>query len=486
MKKRIDLNGISFNIWLYFVIFALAIITILWLFQILILTSSNATMKVQELDRVANLIRNEYEKENFSEEVNRIAFENSLMIIVFRMEGQTPDYLAAATGYEGVQGGGDIQPESLRTFLQQFEQGDKGYYVEQKGDYRTLIYGMVLEKGAEPVYLYMNSSLPAVNITISILRRQLILVTILSALLSFALSIFISLQLSKPIVQMSAAAKQLAKGNYAVRFEGNGFTEIDKLCDTLNYATEELSATDSMRKELIANVSHDLRTPLTIIKSYAEMIRDLSGENKQKREEHLEMIISETDRLSGLVNDLLELSKMQASAEELKLQLFDLSQLVLRVAKHFETIVTEQNYHLTCEVAPQLFVNADEGKIEQVVYNLVSNAVNYTGSDKVVNIRLFETDHATVRFEVQDTGKGISPKEIDQIWDRYYRSAEAHKRVRIGTGLGLNIVKTILEAHNAPYGVNSKVGKGSVFYFELRVSKGTVLQKEDPSDTGAK
>ena len=468
MKKKFDFNGLKFNIWFYFVIFALLIISVLWIFQIMFLNSSYTSMKIREVERIGNSLAATYEKPNFADEVQRVAFNSSVMVLVFEVEGENVRYLAASNGFGGLEEDLKIDEESMQKFLTHMEQSDGGraHYVQKYSlDRRMLIYGVSLHNRPD-VYMYINAPLTPVDITTNILRDQLVIVTIIAFGLAFILSFFISSQLSKPIVKMSEAAKKLAKGDYGVRFEGNGYTEVDKLSDTLNYATEELENTDKLRKELIANVSHDLRTPLTLIKSYAEMIRDLSGENKVRREEHLNIIINETDRLSKLVNDLLALSKMQAGSDELMLEKFNLSELVDRVVQHFQILVENQGYTISTLIARGIWVRADENKIEQVIYNLVSNAVNYTGADKFIEIRRSK-ENGIARFEVEDTGKGLTKKEKEQIWDRYYRSAEAHKRSKIGTGLGLNIVKKILEAHKAEYGVDSVVNKGSVFYFEL-------------------
>ncbi|MEG1711329.1 MAG: ATP-binding protein, partial [Clostridia bacterium] len=138
--------------------------------------------------------------------------------------------------------------------------------------------------------------------------------------------------------------------------------------------------------------------------------------------------------------------------------------------EHFEILVTSQSYNITLDVGDNLVAIGDAKKIEQVIYNLISNAVNYTGEDKKVVVKLFTSAQKKIRFEVIDTGKGIPKKDIDQIWDRYYRSNKLHKRETSGSGLGLSIVKGILTAHDAEYGVKSELEKGSDFYFIINKS----------------
>lgn len=272
--------------------------------------------------------------------------------------------------------------------------------------------------------------------------------------------------LQSPSVKLTKSAEELATGDYNVTFEQGDYTEISQLADVLNHTTKELSKTDELRRDLVANVSHDLRTPLTIIKSYAEMIRDISGEKPAKRQEHIGVIIDESDRLANLVNDLLDLSKMEAGTAELQITAFDLAKTTEDILDRFRIYSENEGYRFEVQFESGCTVKADQHKMEQVIYNLIGNAVNYTGQDKTVKV-LVQNKQNKVRFEVSDTGKGIPQEEINSVWERYYRVSQRHKRDAVGTGIGLSIVKSILEAHKAEYGVNSIIGQGSAFWFEL-------------------
>ena len=196
------------------------------------------------------------------------------------------------------------------------------------------------------------------------------------------------------------------------------------------------------------------------------MVRDLSGENKEKRNEHLSVIIDETDRLTYLVGDILDLSKMEANIDTLEREKVDLKEIVNSVLKNFAVLEQNEGYEFITEIEPDCVIFADYSKIYQVVYNLLNNAVNYTGDDKTVKIRITQTG-GKVLFEVIDTGAGIAPDKIDKVWDRYYKTGKNHKRGVNGTGIGLSIVKNILILHGAEYGVKSEVGHGSDFWFKM-------------------
>jgi signal transduction histidine kinase len=221
-------------------------------------------------------------------------------------------------------------------------------------------------------------------------------------------------------------------------------------------------------KDLIANVSHDIKTPLTMIKSYAEMIRDLSGNDPVKREKHLDIIIEEADRLNVLVNDMLSLSRLQSHKLALEKSNFDMNDAARDVLASYDILQEQEGYDISFTPSEPLIVEADESKIRQVMNNLMTNAVKYCGEDKKIFVTI-ERNGKEVEFRVTDHGQGIKPEEIPHVWDRYYQSSTHHVRETSGTGLGLSIVKEILKLHDAKYGVDSTVGEGSSFWFSLPI-----------------
>ena len=235
----------------------------------------------------------------------------------------------------------------------------------------------------------------------------------------------------------------------------------------MNYAAGELNKTETLRRELIANVSHDLRTPLTLIAGYGEAIRDLPGENTK---ENIQIIIDESHRLTTLVNDMLDLSKLQSDAEYLNKEQFSVTEVISDILKRFSKLTAEDGFIFNFDADCDVFVEGDKIKLSQVIYNFLTNAVNYSGTSKEVYIRQ-KVENENVRIEVEDKGEGINEKEIPYIWDRYYKSDKTHKRAVVGTGIGLSIVKKILEKHGLRYGVLSEVGKGSIFWFEMKIVK---------------
>lgn len=319
----------------------------------------------------------------------------------------------------------------------------------------------------DEVYIFLNTSVQPLDSSIILLKSQYGYIALIIFGISLIISYVISSQISRPIVKISDSAKKLANGDFNVSFSTDSkVQEIKELSTMLDLAKNELSKTDELRRDLMANVGHDLRTPLTMIKAYAEMTRDLESQTPEKRAENMNIIIEETDRLNVLVSDILDLSKLQSSTYELKIEEFDLNELIRNIIKRFYILIDSDGYEFIYNNDKEIMVKADKKRIEQVIYNLLNNAVNYTGEDKKIYINVID-EKKKVLVEIRDTGKGIDKDEIKYIWNKYYHNEKKHKRNAFGTGLGLSIVKTILESHNYKYGVKSVKNKGTTFYFEI-------------------
>ena len=300
--------------------------------------------------------------------------------------------------------------------------------------------------------------------TIKILKLQLAAAAVIAVLVTLAVSFFMSKYISKPIVDINKSAYELARGKFDTEFSGKGYREIEELSDTLNYTTKELGKADKFRRELIANVSHDLRTPLTMIGGYAEMMRDIPSENNEK---NLGVIIDETHRLTGFVNDILDLSKLQSGIDSINAEKVNLNEMLTAIKDRYNSVLGGSGYVTEYTADKEAFVKCDEKKISSAFYNLMDNAVNHTGGDKKVKITQ-KTAGNKVRVEISDSGEGIPKDELPYIWDRYYRAKESHKRSVVGSGIGLSIVKSVFEAHKLLYGVESGE-TGTVFWVEFDI-----------------
>ena len=327
----------------------------------------------------------------------------------------------------------------------------------------SVIYVRIIDvDGAEEVIM-INSVLTPVDATVYTLKVQLRFISAIMIVIAFILAATLSNNISRSIIRINEGAKKLADGDYSVKFNSRDYMEVAELSDTLNYTATELGKTDSFQKELIANVSHDLRTPLTMIKGYAEVMRDIPGENTP---ENVQVIIDETERLTSLVNDMLDISKLKAGTLTIQPEEYNITESIRHVLERYNKLREVEGYTIDFVYDDEVIVYADEQKMYQVLYNLVNNAINYTGEDKKVTV-IQKVLGDTLRIEVKDTGEGVKQEDIPYVWDRYYKDKTAHKRAISGTGLGLSIVKNVLELHGAKYGVSSIQGQGATFWFEI-------------------
>lgn len=468
MKLRLDSKSIKFKTWLYFILFAGFLMVVLWFFQVLFLNSFYSVMKDEQTRRVAKNIESAYtlkSNDKFLKTVESISNSNDMFIYVVSHDGSTMYFRPSGDSTSA-----QYYAEQIETINQVMlkENVDSAYKRIKSDDSKdVLAYGKLLtNKEKEPMLVYIFSPLYPVSSTINILTNQLIYVTCISLMVACLISFYLSIRITRPIRKITRSAERLADGEYGIVFKGGHYTEINNLADTLTRASIELEKSDMLQKDLIANVSHDLRTPLTMIKSYAEMIRDLSGNNPQKREQHLQVIIDEADRLNMLVGDLLSLSRMQSGKMVLHPSEFNITDAVESIINTYRIMEDEQGYTFRFNCSGSYVVNGDADKIKQVVSNLLTNAIKFAGEDKTVIVTLKRRGKYVI-CRVEDHGIGIAPEELNHVWERYYRASSNMVRASEGSGLGLSIVKEILTLHKSNFGVDSTVGKGTTFWFEL-------------------
>ena len=350
----------------------------------------------------------------------------------------------------------------------EWEEGKSVTYNSRAEGASTLNYVACVTFDGKECRMLIRLSLSSLLQSVRQMQIYVIIISAVAIISTLVLSYFIAVKLSRPLRDMSKTAKKLAAGDYSVEFTSTQYSEIADLSTALNYMKDEIKKSDDFQKELLANVTHDLKTPLTMIKAYASMVQEISGDDPKKREQHLQVIIDESDRLTGLVDDVLSASKINSGISQLNKKVFNLTEFLYGVINKFGYLTETQGYNIMVDVDANLYTYADEEKIGQVLYNLISNAVNYTGEDKTIYISLkFSVEENRIKFAVRDTGKGISEDEINHIWDRYYRSKDSHTRPIKGTGLGLNIVKAILQGHSFNFGVTTKEGYGSTFFVDF-------------------
>lgn len=481
MKKPISLR---WKILFYILSFSVVLFALLWLFQTVFLDRFYENIRQNQIQRVSSAISASInDEENLATILQEQAQNNEACIRLIYNSNQ--NILAGNPLSCKVQ---NLSQDEVNRYLTLAIENN-GSYTEKTIDtvtYQT-IFGPITRKNSEdydlvqatlawtiditgtklPALILVSGRMTPVNATISTLKIQLFYIGAILIIMALVLSSLMTSRIVKPLEKISASAMILAHGDYDVQFNGGGYREVKELSDTMNYASVKLKEVDQMRRDLIANVSHDLRTPLTMISGYGEMMRDLPEENNA---ENAQVIIDECRRLTALVNDLLDFSKLQAKQVALNQRPFNLTACIETTIQLYRKTLKKEKLAISFEHDGEVWALGDESRIQQVLNNFISNAIHYGASGGRIILRQ-KDEKENVRIEVQDFGEGIPADKLDSIWDRYYKVDKQHVRNESGSGIGLSIAKEILMLHQVDYGVYSQKQAGSTFYFVLKKAR---------------
>lgn len=486
--SRWKMLPLRYKLSLYFIAFSVLMLGFLWIFQIAFLETSYTVIKQKQITNCANEITEKLiNKQGTIEAIDNISKNNEMSVYIYDsgspilMQRYSSEYNNPVSGFNiemskvysyyrlaTENNGVYIKAEPLNTFSENrfspFSDNPMANGIERYNNGRNLIYAEIINiDDTTECFVIVSAMITPVSSVVETLRSQLIIVSVVFIVIAIILAIIVAKHISNPLVTLNTSVKELAMQNYNVEFNGSGYLEVKELSDTLNLTRDELVKVEKLRQELIANISHDLRTPLTMITGYAEVMRDLPGENTP---ENVQVIIDEANRLTTLVNDMLDLSKLQAGAMTLQRENYSLTQSIEEIFGRYTKLRQQEGYDIKFVADKDVIINADKVKMGQVIYNFINNAINHCGEDKAVIVTQ-KVILGKVRIEVTDHGEGIEQEKLQYIWDRYYKVDKEHRRGVIGTGLGLSIVKRILDMHSARYGVKSKLNYGSTFWFEL-------------------
>ena len=474
ISLKLQNKGIRFYLLISFVVLSVSIVLLLGVLQIGFIkpyyrqSKMNTTRAMVETLQKELLSSSGGKKEDI-ENAFQQTVENGACVVIYNSDGNkvyTADLL----------GSGCILTQSKQytdlSTLQSLTE-ENGEYSENvinpKTQQEMLVYGKKVQENLGTYYVFMNTPLEPVDSIITFFSRQYSVYVIFVIVASLIFSFWISGKIARPIQNMEKEAVKLSNARYEAHFEGGAFMETQELASTLNKASKDLGKIEELRRDIIANVSHDIRTPITNIRAYAEMIRDISGDSVEKRNKHLSIIIKETEFMNTLVDQMSELSQMQSGNYQLHKKNVDIVQVIQQVVDMDTPSIMEAHLQIHMDMPESLTMYADEGKILEVVHNYLTNAIKHSHDGGMITIRAYILDdEETIRVEVKDEGEGIPIEEIPFIWNRYQKASRSFYRSLNSTGLGLSIVKAILDAHGATYGVESKVNEGSTFWFEIQ------------------
>ncbi|HDR7586046.1 two-component sensor histidine kinase [Bacillus mycoides] len=345
----------------------------------------------------------------------------------------------------------------------------------------------IMENGEITEYAFAIASLQPVNEAMLVLKDYYVYALIIVFLVIILLSFYYSKIIVKPLIKINRVTKKMANFDFSEKLPVTADDEIGGLSsgintlsvnlkdriDRLNVANTKLQQDiererqlEKTRKEFISGVSHELKTPLSVIRSFAEGIQD--GVSKDTTY-YTNVILEETDNMNRLIVEMLELAKLESGTYKLEMSTFSIGELIQQVYTKLLFSMEEKHLQVDIHADSSLFVKANRSRIEQVVVNLLSNAIRYTPDGEKIHVSVIETED-TVKIKIENTGNPIPEESLEKIWDRFYRLDASRSRHTGGTGLGLSIVKNILDLHHAEYGVYNTTNS-VVFYFNLQKVK---------------
>ena len=459
MKKTFKLRFLMLTILVVFIGLMLALILFL---QTTFLDGTYKNNKIAYLKDTVAQIDEGIQNDDILSVLEDISFSNEVCVRVITDAVGFTTYQDASSCALGKLSSKQLNKIATTTF----DNGGEALFDSNSSNIKNAyIYSKLSKVNDENVLIMLSTSIVPLQSTIDTMYDQFNIIIIVVVIATILLALCLSSLIVKPIKKIEMEATNLPSGKYDHKLVKTDAREIENLNNTLARANEEIIKADVARKELIGNVSHDLRTPLTMIVGYGEMIRDFPEENNA---ENINVIINEAKRLSTLVDDLLDLSKVESGKIEFHNKDIKISDLLGSVYDQFEPYCKANNIELVLSVEDSdVVVNVDDNRLKQVLHNFMSNALNYNDAKDTKIIIGEEKVDGAYRIYVYDNGSGVKEGDKDKIWNRYYKVDKEHKRSHIGSGIGLSLCKDILDKMGYKYGVDSVYKEYSKFYFDI-------------------
>lgn len=465
------MKSIRMKLWTWMLVLIAFVFVFLWIFQIFFLESFYLNTQIKKNrdqgQRLAALW--ESSKIDFQEETEQIALEMNIVVEIINAEHELI-YISQESNAK-VALGKNIQKTEL---VQEAFQGKAHYRAIEHPKFKNqiILIGLPVYENQQ-IVAAMIMSMPTIQIeeTSRFIKNQLLWMTWILLLVATAMAYGLSKQFVSPILKIQRVASQIAQGKLGIQVTIKEKDEMGHLAESINEMSLSLEKIERNRREFLANVSHELRTPLSLIKGYAEMIRDISGENPEKRNKQLENIIIETNRLNGMVNDILLLTQIDSGQKQFVKERFVLNAVIHQVINQFDILAHQKRIDIELISTGLYTVSLDKMSIMQVFYNLISNAIRHVDIDGKIIIKLVKQNNQ-LKVEIMDNGPGIPANQINHIWDRYVKGDYAEMTNQKGLGLGLAITQKIFEEQKLLYGVESEPGKGSCFWFMVNIEEG--------------
>ncbi|KGG80861.1 hypothetical protein Y919_03705 [Caloranaerobacter azorensis H53214] len=463
------------------------ILGLVWFFNVKYLDSYYIERKKDNLVSYSNHIKNIYKGDTrkIYDELERIEnlIGGNITIVASNGEIEYPISYRPQYGRMG-RGFIPISKEDLKEILS----GSTVIKIFKHPKFDIRILSVVTPLSSDKI-LIIQSSVASIEEGIDIIKDYYIYIAIISLIIGIILTFILTKIITEPILRLNKVARKMANLDFSHKYNVVSRDEIGQLGESLNYLSEKLSFTidelnkankklrediekerrlDKMRKEFISNVSHELKTPIALIKGYAEGLKDNVIDDIESKNFYCEVIMDEAEKMSKLVKDLLDLSQLESGHYSLNKEKFNICNLVDKILNKYSPIFKEKNINVSIKKDDdKMYVNGDRVRLEQVLVNLINNALNHIGAERVLEVTIRRLSNNAI-ISIYNSGSFIPEDEIDRIWESFYKVDKSRARKYGGTGLGLSIVKNILKLHNSNYGVRN-VKNGVEFWFELEL-----------------
>ena len=308
---------------------------------------------------------------------------------------------------------------------------------------------------------------------------EILLIILVAVLLSVVVVNYTTTRLTKPFLEINDTVQKYSKGDYNIRIPVGDSKEASQLATSFNAMADQLKDLEATRRSFVANVSHELRSPLTSIKGFLEAMQD-GTIDRRDYDKYIDVVLSETRRMAAMVNDLLDLARIESGKTALRLEVFDINELIRRTLLTFEARIYEKSMEVDVKFAiEQCYVEADNTQIGQVLRNIIDNAIKYSPEHSRLRIATYALKREAY-VSISDSGQGIPEEDVPHVFDRFYKVEKAHTPThQSGTGLGLSIVKRIIDQHGQTITLKSARGKGSTFTFTLKRAPSPKRMQQD-------
>lgn len=421
--------------------------------------------------------------ENPDEELNKLAEKNNIAMLVLNQESELVYISARSVDMLFHQLQGYLFDKNVGQILNQTEDYVLTRTMDPRNNTEYIEMWGVFQNG--DIFI-MRSPLESIRTAVSIFNKFVGIVGVLIVLVSCIVGWYFSKRLTDPIMELAELSQKMANLDFEAKYTSGGENEIGVLGQSFNQMSEKLEQTitdlkqanyelqkdieqreqmEVMRTEFVGNVSHELKTPIALIQGYAEGLKEGISDDPESREFYCDVIMDEAGKMNRLVKNLLTLNQLEYGDSEVQFERFDIVPLINGILQSLDIMIEQKEAKIIFYEKESVFVWADQFKVEHVVRNYITNALNHVEEERVIEIRIVkETDCA--RISVFNTGKPIPEEDIPHIWEKFYKVDKARTREYGGNGIGLSIVKAIMESFHQEYGVEN-YDNGVKFWFEL-------------------